>query len=417
MFAVEGIVVATLILIFAPTWWLKLLLTGAFAILLAWVIGVYLLAPARMRHRLTPTDLELRFSSTRIDIPRDRIVDAEPVDHVSGPAFTTQPVDDPATGELRLTFSKDGLIRLTIDPPLELPRKQGPFIARHILFNADNRDNVLAALTTTDATPEPAQPDLPALTLPEPDSIPDDRELAIEALGLTRMFGARTALDNVTIRVHAGEIYGFIGPNGAGKTTTISMLTGLLAPTGGIVRIAGHDLALEPVEARRSLGYVPDRPVLYDTLTGREMLEFHAQMRGIPRDDATVRVDNLLAILDLGHRADELCRTYSFGMRNKLSLAAAMLHRPRVLILDEPFNGLDPQTSHSLRTLIIDQAARGTAVLLSTHDLALVERMCHRVGIIAQGRMLAEGAPMAIREQTDDLESAFLSLVGNRAQT
>ncbi len=414
---VEALAVVTLILVFAPAIWLKLLLIGALAGLLTWLFGWILPAPARTRHALDDDTLHLRYGRSRIDIPRSRIARAEASDDRSGPAFVSQPEDDEARGLVRVTFSRQGQILLHLDPPLELPRKKGVFMAREVLFNADDREAVLAALDreTASAPLEPARTSIAEL-MPTPIGTRGDHEAAIEAVGLAKRYGERVAIDDLTVRVEAGEIYGFIGPNGAGKTTTLSMLVGLLAPTEGIVRIAGHDLTLNPVAAKRALGYVPDRPVVYDTLTGRENLEFVAQMRGLPVTDTDERIDALLETLQLRDRAGELARSWSFGMRNKLSLAMAMLHRPEVLILDEPFNGLDPQTSHSLRTLIIEQARQGAAVLLSTHDLALVERMCHRVGVIDRGRLIAEGDPAMIREQAEDLEAAFLALIGGGAR-
>lgn len=411
VFLVEGIVVATLILVFVPMLWLKLLLMAIWIGLLSWFVGWYLTAPARTHHTLTDASLELQYGPARISIPRSQIARAEASDNRTGLAFVARPVDEEAEAQLRVTFSRQGQILLHLDPPLDLPRKKGVFAARRVLFNADDRDAVVDALNR-DATPVVTEP-VPT-TIQEPVATalvsPEAGDFAIEAVGLTRTYGKRVAVDDLTMQVHSGEIYGFIGPNGAGKTTTLSMLVGLLAPMRGIVRISGHDLTTEPVAAKQALGYVPDRPVLYDTLTGRENLEFIAQMRGIPQQDANARIDDLLTSLQLRDRADELARTWSFGMRNKLSLAMALLHRPAVLILDEPFNGLDPQTSHSLRTLIIEQAHQGTCVLLSTHDLALVERMCHRIGVMERGRLIAEGHPTEIRQQSDTLEDAFLAL-------
>jgi len=229
-----------------------------------------------------------------------------------------------------------------------------------------------------------------------------------------RGYGSLRAVDGLDVTVCAGEIYGFLGANGAGKTTTIQMMVGLLAPEAGRISIAGHDVAREPLAARAAFGYVPDRPLLYDRLSGREHLEFLAQLRRIPRAVAAERVAELLAAVDLTEAADRLCGTYSLGMKRKLSLAAALLHQPSVLILDEPWNGLDPKGARRLKDLLSRLAGEGAAIFLSTHDLATAEAVCHRVGILHRGRLLAEGSAEELRQRAAgaaaDLEAAFLEL-------
>jgi ABC-2 type transport system ATP-binding protein len=221
-------------------------------------------------------------------------------------------------------------------------------------------------------------------------------------------------VEGLDLTVRRGEIYGFLGANGAGKTTTIQLMVGLLAPETGRIAVAGHDVATESLAARAAFGYVPDRPLLYEQLTGREMLEFLAQLRRIPRQVAAERTAELLATVDLAAAADRLCGTYSLGMKRKLSLAAALLHRPAVLILDEPFNGLDPKGARRLKDLLSQLAAEGAGVFLSTHDLATAEAVCHRVGILHRGRLLTEGSAEEIRARVEggasDLEAAFLEL-------
>jgi ABC-2 type transport system ATP-binding protein len=191
-------------------------------------------------------------------------------------------------------------------------------------------------------------------------------------------------------------------------------MVGLLAPGSGTVSIAGHDLATEPLAARAAFGYLPDRPLLYDRLTGRELLRFLAQLRRFPRRLAETRIVELLAAVDLAAAADRLCGTYSLGMKRKLSLAAALLHQPEVLILDEPFNGLDPKGARRLKDLLSRLATEGVAVFLSTHDLATAEAVCHRIGILHRGRLVAEGsaAELRVREtgEAPDLEAAFLEI-------
>jgi len=192
------------------------------------------------------------------------------------------------------------------------------------------------------------------------------------------------------------------------------MMVGLLAPEAGRISIDGHDIVREPLAARAALGYVPDRPLLYDRLTGREQLEFLAQLRRMPRRIASARIGELLAAVDLMEAADRLCGTYSLGMKRKLSLAGALLHQPRVLILDEPWNGLDPKGARRLKDLLSRLATEGAAVFLSTHDLATAEAVCHRIGILHRGHLLAEGSAAELRARGSggalDLEAAFLEL-------
>jgi len=235
---------------------------------------------------------------------------------------------------------------------------------------------------------------------------------AIRAENLTRCFKGFTAVDNLNLSVHRGEIYGFLGSNGAGKTTTMKMLVGLLQPDCGRVWIAGSDVWKESLVAKAAFGYVADHIMLYDRLTGREFLDFLAQIRGTPEQVASERIEQLLDVLELRDRADTACGTYSFGMKRKLAIAGALMHKPRVLILDEPLNGLDPLSARRLKNLFAELAANGTTIFLSTHDLATAESICHRVGIIHKGRLLVEGSSSELRQiaGAPGLEDAFLSL-------
>jgi len=241
---------------------------------------------------------------------------------------------------------------------------------------------------------------------------------AIRTEELTRRYGNLIAVDKLELTIHHGEIYGFLGANGAGKTTTMKMLVGLLEPDGGRAEIGGHDIWKNPLAAKAVLGYVADRAMLYDRLTGREFLMFLAQMRGIPRQQAEGDIDSLLGMLELMDRAQSQCATYSYGMKRNLALCAALLHHPSVLILDEPLNGLDPLSARHLKDLFAELAAEGTAIFLSTHDLATAESLCHRIGIIARGRLLVEGSADELREiaAAPDLESVFLTLTAGQAE-
>ena len=229
---------------------------------------------------------------------------------------------------------------------------------------------------------------------------------------LTRRYGEFTAVRGLDFEVQTGEIVGFLGPNGAGKTTTLRICAGLLQPNGGDVRVAGFALAREPLEAKRRLGFVPDRPFLYDRLTGREFLEFVGALWDVPRDRGAVRADELFERLELIEAAGELIETYSHGMRQKVSVAAALIHDPPLLMLDEPLSGLDPHGARTLKDLLRERAGRGAGVLVSTHLLEVAERLCDRVVILHRGEKRAEGslAELGAAREGATLEDVFLEL-------
>ncbi len=234
----------------------------------------------------------------------------------------------------------------------------------------------------------------------------------IRTENLTRRYKGFTAVDDLNLAVRTGEIYGFLGSNGAGKTTTMKMLVGLLKPDMGQVWIDGHNVWKELLEAKAAFGYVADHTMLYDRLTGREFLEFLAQIRGMREQESRGRIEQLLDILELRDRADTVCGTYSFGMKRKLAIADALIHEPQVLILDEPLNGLDPLSARRMKNQFAELAANGTTIFLSTHDLATAESICHRVGIIHKGQLLVEGSSSELRQiaGAPGLEDALLSL-------
>jgi len=209
---------------------------------------------------------------------------------------------------------------------------------------------------------------------------------------LYKRFGPLTAVDDLDFAIEPGTVFGFLGRNGAGKTTTIRMMMGLLEPTSGTVRLAGHDIAREPDAAKRVTGYLPDRPHLYDKLTGLEYLTFVGGLFDLDRHDATRRALALLDEMRLTAQGGELVETFSHGMKQRLALAGAMMHRPRILVLDEPMVGLDPEGARELKTRIGSLAADGVTIFLSTHSLAVAEEVCGRIGIIDQGRLVALGS-------------------------
>jgi ABC-2 type transport system ATP-binding protein len=241
-----------------------------------------------------------------------------------------------------------------------------------------------------------------------------DRHL-IETLNLVKRYGEKPAVEDLSLQVEAGEIFGFLGPNGAGKTTTIRMIVGLLKPTSGRVRVAGHDVQNDPLRAKAATGYVPDEPNLYAKLTARELLRFVGDLYGLDRDQVSRRGEELLRMFDLADVGDATIDSYSHGMRQKTALAVALVHAPQVLVLDEPTVGLDPRSARLIKDILRQMAERGAAVFLSTHILEIAEHMCDRIGIIDRGRLIAMGTMDQLRGQgraEASLEDIFLSLTG-----
>jgi ABC-2 type transport system ATP-binding protein len=239
--------------------------------------------------------------------------------------------------------------------------------------------------------------------------------LAIETRGLTRTFGDLRAVDGVDLAVPAGSFYGFLGPNGAGKSTTIKCLTGLLQPTSGSMRILGLDPVAEPVAVKRQVGVVPEDLALFERLTAFETLAFIGQVYGLDRRVVQQRSRELLELMDLTGAADTVVADYSHGMRKKLSLAAAMLPAPRLLFLDEPFEGIDAIASRQIKDLLLQFVASGATIFVTSHILEIVERLCDQIGVIHKGRMVAQGPIEELRKDVGrgaTLEEVFIDLVG-----
>lgn len=236
----------------------------------------------------------------------------------------------------------------------------------------------------------------------------------IELDGITKRFGAVTAVDNLSVNIAPGELFGCIGPNGAGKTTTIRMIGGLLAPTRGRIRIHGMDMAEQPVAAKREIGFIPDRPYLYDKLTANEFLRFTADLYGVSKTSFESNADQWLSRFGLMDRRHQLIESFSHGMKQRLIMAAALLHRPQVLVVDEPMVGLDPRGIRMVRGLFRELVGQGMSIFLSTHTLTLAESICDRIGIISEGRLVAVGTLDEIRAAAElaggDLETVFLQL-------
>jgi ABC-2 type transport system ATP-binding protein len=234
--------------------------------------------------------------------------------------------------------------------------------------------------------------------------------------GLTKRYGKFTAVHPLDLHVPAGQLFGFLGPNGAGKTTTIRMLTGVLRPTAGRVSIGGHDVAGSPAEAKRLLGYIPDRPFLYEKLTGREFLRFVSGLWGQDGEAAERRGEELLELFELKDWKDTLIESYSHGMRQKLLISSALVHGPRLIVVDEPMVGLDPRAARMIKDLLRTFVDQGGTVFLSTHTLEVAEALCDRIAIIQDGRIRAEGTMDELRREAEagaaGLEEIFLKLTG-----
>jgi len=230
---------------------------------------------------------------------------------------------------------------------------------------------------------------------------------------LNKQFGDKTAVHDLCIGVPEGHLYAFLGPNGAGKTTTLKCVVGLLRPTAGRVLVGGHDMVGDPVAAKSLLAYVPDRPYLYEKLSGREFLAFVGRLYGVDRKVCAERIGELLALFDAEEWADELTENYSHGMRQKIVMCAALIHDPKVLIIDEPMVGLDPRSAKTVKTVLRERVAEGCAILMSTHTLSVAEEVADRVGIINRGRLVAEGTVAELQRTaavSDRLEDVFLEL-------
>jgi ABC-2 type transport system ATP-binding protein len=247
---------------------------------------------------------------------------------------------------------------------------------------------------------------------------------AIQTRGLTRNFGALTAVDNVTFSVAPGQFFGFLGPNGAGKSTTIKMLTGLLEPSSGSIEILGQPFGASALDLKRQIGVVPEGMALMGRLTAPEYLHFVGRMYGLDRETTLRRTDELLDFMQLSNETRKLITDFSHGMQKKLALAAAVIHGPKVLFLDEPFEGVDAIAAGMLKSMLTGMINRGATIFLTTHVLEIVERLCSHVAIISKGRLVANGSledlragvastlPGAEREQRLTLEEIFLSIVG-----
>ena len=238
----------------------------------------------------------------------------------------------------------------------------------------------------------------------------------IRLIHLTKRFGRLTAVNDVSLEIPKGEIFGFLGPNGAGKTTTIKMMAGILEPTEGSVIIDGKNLAEDPVGAKQATGFIPDRGFLYEKLSGIEFLQFIASLYGMDKRCSEARITELLAVFEMEAWGGDLIESYSHGMKQRIVMSAALIHEPKVIVVDEPMVGLDPKGARLVKTIFNSLAGKGVSIFMSTHTLVVAEEMCDRIGIIHEGKLIAVGTALDLRKKANadeqDLEFVFLKLTG-----
>jgi ABC-2 type transport system ATP-binding protein len=246
----------------------------------------------------------------------------------------------------------------------------------------------------------------------------NDSSPALAVHDLRKVYGNKAAVDGLTFSVPRGSFFGFLGPNGAGKTTTIRMLMGLAPPTSGSIEILGLPMPQKDVEIKGKIGLVPDESLLFDHLTGAEFVEFVGRMYGLPRPTAAARARELLELFELDTAGRKLIAEYSKGMRKRTAMAASLIHRPQLFLMDEPFEGVDAVGARLMKDILIDQVRRGATIFLTSHVLEVVERLCDRIAIINEGRLVMEGLASEIRSGTESLEDVFVRVVGaEKAET
>jgi len=238
----------------------------------------------------------------------------------------------------------------------------------------------------------------------------------IELINLTKRYGNITAISDINLTIPDGQFFGFLGPNGAGKTTTIKTIVGLLKPTSGTVKVEGFDVQADPIQAKRAIGFIPDKPFVYEKLTGREFLQFVAGLYEVNGNKVETRITQLLEMFELTDWTDELIESYSHGMRQKIVMSAALIHQPKVIVVDEPMVGLDPKGARQVKKIFKEICARGTTIFMSTHTLEIAEQMCDYIAIIQKGAIIARGTVSELRVIAKTgmtrLEDIFLELTG-----
>ncbi|MBZ5594054.1 MAG: ABC transporter ATP-binding protein [Acidobacteriia bacterium] len=235
---------------------------------------------------------------------------------------------------------------------------------------------------------------------------------AIEVENLRKVYGSKAAVDGLSLTVPCGSFFGFLGPNGAGKSTTIRMLTGLIPPTSGSIKLLGLPMPEQELEIKKRIGLVPDESLLFDRLTGAEFLEFVGRMYGLARPVARERAGELLELFELAGQRRKLIAEYSKGMRKRVAMAASLIHRPQLFLMDEPFEGVDAVGARLMKDILLDQVRQGATIFLTSHVLEVVERLCDRVAIIHEGRIVREGTMQELRAGSETLEDVFVRVVG-----
>ncbi len=379
------------------------------------VLGLlFIFSPLLTKHALTARSLTLHLGhGFKAVIPRDEIRSVESIDMIL-PGIPGRVAYNRSKDMLVAATSRKGLILMQLVRPRVF--KMWPWSkceTNRVLFNVDDPQAFLQALDET--LPEESEPSGEKHVVPAVPDLPmETDDSAIRTRDLTKFYGQHIGVEDLNLAVSRGEIYGLLGVNGAGKTTTLKMLVGLMQPTRGHAELCDLNIQKEPVRAKACLGYLSETTIIYEKLTGREFLEFMAELRGIDTATTTKRIHELLVALDLVEWADQIIRVYSFGMRRKIALAGAVIHHPDVLILDEPFSGLDPRSSRSVRDYLRQVRREGTTILVSTHNLAIAEEICDRIGIIDQGHLIAEGTAPELRHRAQmegsSLEDVFLRL-------
>lgn len=244
--------------------------------------------------------------------------------------------------------------------------------------------------------------------------------MSIRLENVTKNFNGKTAVDNITLDIPQGEFFAFLGPNGAGKTTTVKMMAGLLRPTSGTIKVAGYDMSKDLIEVKSILAYVPDQPYMYDKLTGREFLNFVGTLYNMPERDLDVETDKYMELFDMYDYIDELTENYSHGMKQRLILSATFLHKPRIVLVDEPIVGLDPQSARLVKNMFKEQARSGVTVFMSTHVLSVAEETADRIGIINNGKIVALGSMDELKQLTKsdgNLEELFFKVLAENQCT
>jgi ABC-2 type transport system ATP-binding protein len=235
---------------------------------------------------------------------------------------------------------------------------------------------------------------------------------AIEIRDLRKFYGSKAAVDGLSLSVPRGSFFGFLGPNGAGKSTTIRMLTGLIPPTSGSIALLGMPMPAQEIEIKKRIGLVPDESLLFDRLTGAEFLEFVGRMYGLARPVAQERAGELLGLFELADQRRKLIAEYSKGMRKRVAMAASLIHRPELFLMDEPFEGVDAVGARLMKDILLDQVRQGATIFLTSHVLEVVERLCDRVAIINEGKIVREGTMQELRSASETLEDVFVRVVG-----